>query len=141
MKQIFISLSNHIIATIAQIKIVDLDRGQLLLGNTPSEYPAAFIGISYPTTESIDDDHMIYEINISIRIAFDGIIAETSSLTPIGWRNRSLSMLDMVDDLASVMQRFKSELIATPALRSITPEYINGLTVYTLSYTSYCDRQ
>lgn len=136
MKNTFLAISNHIIANVPQIKIVDLYLGQLASGNFPNEYPIVYLSIAYPSVDIVDNDTQEVAMSVSAQLVFDASVAETSTVIAEPWRSKSLEVLNVVDDLTNCLHGFTTDTFAPLTLQSVTSESGSGLHVYTITLSS-----
>lgn len=124
MKKLFLALSTRITERMTEIRVVDLDTGQL---NRPSETlpietPAVLLSFASSSIEELDDEQDLVSVQITARLVLDTSAGETSSLTPEAWRERALQQTDLVDQLSAALRGFSTAEINPLTRVSVTPE-------------------
>ncbi|MEG1464783.1 MAG: hypothetical protein RSC11_07790 [Mucinivorans sp.] len=138
----YLALCERLKGRVTALRIIDLYRGQLLSAATPTDLPAVYLSISYPSTDEIDGDTQICNMTIVVRLVFAGDAIETSSITPAEWRAQSLVTLNVIDSVDAALQGFGCAEFSSLSRQSITPEErSDGLMVYNLTYTTSFEEQ
>lgn len=138
MKELFLALSHCITERIAEIRIVDLDTGQL---NRPSETlpietPAVLLSFASGAIEELDSTQDVVSVQITARLVLDASAGETASTTPEPWRERALAQTDLVDRLSAALRGFSTAEINPLTRVAITPEQRgDGLWVCSLVFS------
>ena len=98
-KDFFIAVTNHIAATVPQIKWVDADEGQLYVsGRPPVAFPACLVDISYPQCESLSGGVQRIRARVELRVVFT-LQGSTNAAAPAAVRERSLARFDVLEAL------------------------------------------
>lgn len=104
MKQIFKDITARL-ETVAGLKWIDEDKGQLNFERPPVLFPCALIDIELPKTENLNTSIQDCDMIITVQLAFD-FGGNTSSITPVSARNSSLAYYDTVEEVTKALQGF-----------------------------------
>lgn len=107
--------------TIADLKFIDLDKGQLdYYANRPNvAFPAALVNIEIPECEDETNTIQRVRAQVIIRTAFD-YTGETSAATPESVRETSLSYFEVIESVYKALQGYSDneiELISRASVR------------------------
>lgn len=102
MKTIFKELTAKL-GTVAALKWIDEDKGQLNFERPPVVFPCALVDIQLPKTENLNSMIQNADALVTVRIAFD-FSGNTSNVTPEAARNQSLEYYDIVEEVYKALQ-------------------------------------
>lgn len=110
MKQIFITISDHIRASLPEIKWIDADYGQL--DNTQTRAPLAFPALLIRSSirpEDMGGGSQLMRATVNLRLIFNPATLRTAAHTPEEAREVSLAYLDTADRLYLALQGFEND--------------------------------
>lgn len=125
MKTLYNAISKRITDNIPAIKMVDFDMGQLeLLASDvrpPVKFPCALLDIAYQ--QAVDETETIQQVTarVSIRLAFETPLP-TDSLAGASRRNKSLEIIDTVEDVYEMLQGFSDGNFNPLSRVNMTPD-------------------
>ena len=102
MKTIFKDITARL-DTVKSLKWVDEDKGQLNFERPPVLFPCALVDIQLPRPENLNSKIQKSDLLITVRLAFD-FGGNTSSITPVSARNKSLEYYDIVQEVYKALQ-------------------------------------
>lgn len=141
-KEFFIAITDHIKASVPQIKWVDADEAQLsAVGRPPVAFPACLVDISYPRCETISGGRQRISARVELRVVFS-IQGSANAAAPLAVRERSLARFDTLEALHRALQWWNAGGLFNPLRRiSSTPERrADDLKVYRVVYgTEFLD--
>lgn len=138
-KELFIALCDHLKASVAELRWVDADMGQLnTAGTRPSvALPCCLVDMRYPRCDNHQAGRQLVHVQFTLRVAFDGC-GTTSAAAPDAVRERALQCLDTLEKIHRALQWWNCSRRINPLQRaSVVPERrSDSLKVYTMVYDS-----
>lgn len=119
MKTLFKDITAQI-ATVAALKWVDKDKGQMNFEKPPVLFPAALVTISLPNTQNNNRVEQSGQARIEVKLCFDWG-GNTSQVTPAIHRDKSLEYYDVMDEVFKKLQGWSSSEITPLERRSLVP--------------------
>lgn len=102
MKNIFIEITERL-DTLAALKWVDEDKGQMNFERPPILFPAALVTIDLPNTTNITNKIQDAKMVVSVLLCFD-YSGNTNTKTPSVERVKSLAYYDTVEQVKQLLQ-------------------------------------
>jgi hypothetical protein len=140
MKNIYLEVSERLGEKVPEIRIIDLDCGQIDAGGQHQlslDYPLALVRISIQRAEDKSRTTQDHHAQIVIRLAWEAWPLEVSNLTPARWKGVALSKLDLVEKVAGALQGWGGSFFDYLSLSSIQPQdRTDGLMVYRLTFNA-----
>jgi hypothetical protein len=138
MKDIYLEVSERLGEQVPEIRIIDLDCGQIDAGGQhrlPLDFPLALVRISIQRAEDVSRTEQNHHVQIVVRLAWEAWPGEVSNLTPTRWRGVALSKLDLVEKVTGALQGWGGSFFDYLSLSSIQPQdRADGLMVYRLTF-------
>ena len=138
MKDIYLEVSERLGGQVPEIRIIDLDCGQIDAGGQhrlPLDFPLALVRISVPRTDEVSRTEQNRHVQITVRLAWEAWPLEVSNLTPARWRGVALSKLDLVERVAEALQGWGGSFFDYLSLSAIQPQdRADGLMVVRLTF-------
>lgn len=138
MKEMYLAISERLEQKVSEILYVDLDTGQLDAYDhqpPPVEFPCAMIDIEYGKCEDESNFAQQCAVKVTVRLAFEAWADETSSATPIQWRERALAKMDIPDKVYCALQGWGTDEFSGLSRTSTRPEKrSDGLKVYRIEF-------
>jgi hypothetical protein len=119
MKTLFKELTAQL-ETIAELKWIDKDKGQMNFEKPPILFPAALVTLSLPNTQNDNRLQQSGEARIEVKLCFDWG-GNTNHVTPEADRDNSLSYYDIMDAVFNKLQGWKSSEVTPLERRSLVP--------------------
>lgn len=133
MKEIYMTLSDRIVAKVPQILWVDLDRGQ----NTGIETPAALLSLSYPSADDVGEGEQQVQLSVGVRLLFGNeYFEETAAVYPAQSREAMLGYMDIADAVTAALQGFGTPFMSPLSRRSQIPNLSGGIVSYSLQFST-----
>lgn len=102
MKELFKAITARL-DTVAALKWVDEDKGQLNFERPPVLFPCALVEIQLPKTQDMNSKIQDCDGLITVRLAFD-FAGNTSTITPLAAREASLAYYGVVEEVRKALQ-------------------------------------
>lgn len=134
----YLALGKRLEQKAPEILYIDLDTGQLDARDhepPPVEFPCALIDIEYDKCE--DESKFVQQCRarVTVRVAFEAWADETSSATPIQWREKALAKMDIPDKVYCALQGWGTDEFSDLSRTSMRPEKrSDGLKMYRIEF-------
>lgn len=135
MKEIFLKISDKILADVPSIRYVDFDLGQLDEEMPPVSYPCALINISKADFQDLSQGVQQGEVLVTILLAFR-TYERTNNLVAQNHRAIGLKHLDTIEEVNTALSGLSGETFDDLNRRSYIQEPRSDIKVYALTYES-----
>lgn len=135
MKKIFKAITAQL-DTVAALKWIDEDKGQLNFERPPVLYPAALITLSIPASRNMNRTLQSATLQVAVKLAFD-FGGNTNAITPEEARDASLAYYDTVELVYKALQGFStSEFNALERINFVPLPRPDAKKVMQMTFTS-----
>ena len=93
---------------VAQLKWVDLEKGQMNSSKPTVAFPAALISIYLPKTNNITKEKQNVDCQITVRLCFN-FTGSTNSKMTTAERDKSLAYFEIADAVFNALQGYETE--------------------------------
>ena len=98
MTEIYSAVEERLTAQVPELLYIDLESGQLEGQTPPSvEFPCALVDVRFNKCEDQSAKVQQCEVTVTVRVAFEAWIDETSSVTPKQWKQKALEKMQLPD--------------------------------------------
>ena len=136
MTEIYSAVEERLTAQVPELLYIDLESGQLEGQTPPSvEFPCALVDVRFNKCEDQSAKVQQCEVTVTVRVAFEAWIDETSSVTPKQWKHKALEKMQLPDKVYCALQGWGMDFFSSLSRKSVIPEQrADGLKVYRIEF-------
>jgi hypothetical protein len=136
MKEIFLAIQNLIKANVPQIRMIEIDLGQLEEETSPLSYPCVLVGFDETINFSyLSNNIQQGDVAIAIKVAFK-VLEKTHSINTTSVQAQALAHYDDVQQLTKQLNTLQGECFTSLNRRGISQVKRRDLRVFELTFNT-----